>query len=293
MKTMSTHAIFGTDLSPASDKLIECAFEYKKLGIKNITLVHALGLKHVQAFEDLLRKDVDEKLEMQKKKLEEQGFEVEAQVKRHLPKDELHSMANETGAALIIIGTHGISLTKALIGSTASEIIHNIDHPLLLISMKTIETKEGEKDEFFCPKLTGRILHPTDFSDTAEEAFQWLKGREVSLPELTLMHVQDEVKIGKHLKDRLEEFNRIDTERLERLKKSFNEAHPETEIEIVLEYGKPTQIILNYIKEKEVCLTLMGSQGRGYIPETFLGSVSHQVARHSGSNMLFIPLPRH
>ena len=73
----------------------------------------------------------------------------------------------------------------------------------------------------------------------------------------------------------------------------INKTHPETDIEIVLEYGKPTQIILNYIKEKEVCLTVMGSQGRGYIPETFLGSVSHLVARHSDSNVLFIPLPRH
>ena len=289
---MKTHAIFGTDLSPASDKLIECASEYKKLGIEKITLLHALGLKHVQAFEDLLRKDVDEKIEMQKKKLEEQGFEVEAQVKRHQPKDELQNMAKATGAAFIIIGTHGISLTRALIGSTASEIVHSIDHPLLLISMKTIETKEGEKDEFLCPKLTGRIVLPTDFSDTAEEAFQWLKGREVSLPKLTLMHVQDEVKIGKHLKDRLDEFNRIDSERLDRLKKSFNEAHPETDIEIVIDYGKPIRLILKYIKENEVCLTVMGSQGRGYIPETFLGSVSHQVARHSDSNVLFVPLPR-
>lgn len=290
---MKTHAIFGTDLSPASDKLIECASEYKKLGIEKITLLHALGLKHVQAFEDLLRKDVDKKIEMQKKKLEEQGFEVEAQVKRHQPKDELQNMAKATGAAFIIIGTHGISLTRALIGSTASEIVHSIDHPLLLISMKTIETKEGEKDEFLCPKLTGRIVHPTDFSDTAEEAFQWLKGREVSLPKLTLMHVQDEVRIGKHLKDRLDEFNRIDSERLDRLKKSFNEAHPETDIEVVIDYGKPIRLILKYIKENEVCLTVMGSQGRGYIPEIFLGSVSHQIARHSGSNMLFIPLPKH
>ncbi len=288
---MNTHAIFGTDLSPASDKLIECASEYKKLGIEKITLLHALGLKHLQVFEDLLRKDVDEKIEMQKKKLEEQGFDVETQVKRHLPKDELQNMAKATGAAFIIIGTHGISFTKALIGSTASEIIHNIDHPLLLLSLKTIEAKEGEEEEVFCRKLTGHILFSTDFSDTAEEAFQWLKAREVSLPKLTLMHVQDEVRIGKHLKHRLEEFNRIDGERLERLKKSFNEVHPETEIEIVIDYGKPTRLILNYIKENEICLTVMGSQGRGYIPEIFLGSVSHHVARNSGSNVLFVPLP--
>ncbi len=290
---MKTHAILGTDLSSASEKLIECAHEYKNLGIKKITLVHSLGIKHIQAFEDLLRMGVDDKLKVQRKKLEEQGFEVDSKVKSGLAKDELQKLAKDSDAAFIIIGTHGVSLTKALIGGTASELIHNVRHPLLLIVMKTIETKEGEKCEVFCHDFATHILLPTDFSDSVEQAYQWLKSREVPLPKLTLLHVQDEVKIGKHLKDRLDEFNRIDTERLERLKKSFNEAHPETEIEIVLEYGKPTQIILNYIKEKEVCLTVMGSQGRGYIPEAFLGSVSHQVARHSDSNVLFVPLPRH
>ncbi len=289
---MNTHAIFGTDLSPASDKLIECASEYKKLGINRITLVHALGLKYIQAFEEMLKQGVEEKLEMQKKKLQEEGFEVDTKVMKHLPKDELQSLAKENDAALIIIGSHGISLTKALIGSTASELIQNITHPLLLMAMKTIETKDGKTHKISCNKLTGSILFPTDFSDTAEAAFQWLKGRNVSFPKLILMHVQDEVKIGKYLKDKLEEFNRIDGERLERLKKSFNEAHPETDIEIAIEYGKPKQVILNYIKEKEACLTVMGSQGRGYISEIFLGSVSHQVARHSDSNVLFVPLSR-
>ena len=288
---MNTHAIFGTDLSPASDKLIECAFNYKNLGIARITLVHALGLKHIQAFEDMLRQGVEEKLGMQKKKLEEQDFEVDTRVVKHLPKDEFRSLAKDIDAALIIIGTHGISLTKALIGSTATELLHNITHPLLLMALKTVETDDGKKEELFCRKLTGRILFPTDFSDTAEAAFQWIKNREAPLPKLTLLHVQDEVKIGKYLKDKLEEFNRIDGERLGRLKKSFNEAHPETDIEIVIDYGKPRKVILNYIKENEVCLTVMGSQGRGYIPEFFLGSVSHQVARNSGSNVLFVPLP--
>ncbi len=107
---MKSLAILGTDLSPASDKLIECAHEYRNLGIKKITLVHALGLKHIQAFEDILRKDTDEKLEVQKKKLEEQGFEVDYKVKPHLAKDELQKLAEDSGAALIIIGTHGIPI---------------------------------------------------------------------------------------------------------------------------------------------------------------------------------------
>ncbi|MFW5915552.1 MAG: hypothetical protein ACOCTQ_03655, partial [Planctomycetota bacterium] len=57
----------------------------------------------------------------------------------------------------------------------------------------------------------GRVLFPTDFSDNADHAFGWL--REVvrnGARHVTLLHVQDETKIGKHLEHRLDEFNEID-----------------------------------------------------------------------------------
>lgn len=289
---MKTHAILSTDLSDASDKLIDCASEYKQLGIKKITLMHALGLKHIQAFEDIMRKGVDEKLEEQKKRLEEQGFDVDTVVKSGIAKEELEKLAKELDAALIIVGTHGISLTKAVIGSTASEIILNMKYPVLLVVMKGIETKEGEECELYCNQFINHILLPTDFSDSVEHAYQWLKAREVKLPKLTLMHIQDEVRIQKHLEHKLEEFNRIDTERLQRLKNDFQKAHPETQVDIVVDYGKPLEKILDFVNDNEVCLTLMGSQGRGFISRVFLGSTSHEVARHSDSNVLLVPKPR-
>ncbi|MDZ7778048.1 MAG: universal stress protein [Bacteroidales bacterium] len=289
---MKTHAILSTDLSNASDKLIDCASEYKQLGIKKITLMHALGLKHIQAFEDIMRKGVDEKLEEQKKRLEEQGFDVDTIVKSGIAKEELEKLAKELDAALIIVGTHGISLTKAVIGRTASEIILNMKYPVLLVVMKGIETKEGEECELYCNQFINHILLPTDFSDSVEHAYQWLKAREVKLPKLTLMHIQDEVRIQKHLEHKLEEFNRIDTERLQRLKNDFQKAHPETQVDIVVDYGKPLEKILDFVNDNEVCLTVMGSQGRGFISRVFLGSTSHEVARHSDSNVLLVPKPR-
>lgn len=111
------------------------------------------------------------------------------------------------------------------------------------------------------------------------------------MPKVMLMHVQDEVKIGKHFQDKLTDFNRIDTERLKRLSDTLKANHPESEIDTLLEYGKSTQVILNYIKHNRVTLTVMGSQGKCSIREMFLGSVSHQVAGHSDSHVLIIPLP--
>ena len=105
---------------------------------------------------------------------------------------------------------------------------------------------------------------------------------------VTLMHVQDESKIKSPLDDQIAEFNKVDRDRLERLKNELIEKN-ELEIEFVIEYGKPTHEILRIIEEKDISLVVMGSQGRGFIKELFVGSVSHSIARHSSASVLLIP----
>jgi nucleotide-binding universal stress UspA family protein len=63
-------------------------------------------------------------------------------------------------------------------------------------------------------------------------------------------------------------------------------------IDIELAYGAPYSEIMRIIKEKDVSLVIMGSQGRGFIEELFLGSVSHNVARNSDASVLLIPAKR-
>ena len=56
--------------------------------------------------------------------------------------------------------------------------------------------------------------------------------------------------------------------------------------------GSPVNEILKKAREDAASLIVMGSQGRGYISELFLGSVSHNVARHAGMPVLLVPSPR-
>jgi nucleotide-binding universal stress UspA family protein len=119
-----------------------------------------------------------------------------------------------------------------------------------------------------------------------------LKNQLTGVPKLTLLHVQDEARITKHLEHKLDEFNRIDTARLERLGLEFRQVHPETHVNLMLEYGNPKQLITQFIRNGDVSLAVMGSQGRGYISEFFLGSVSLRVARQADSNLLIIPFHR-
>jgi len=103
-----------------------------------------------------------------------------------------------------------------------------------------------------------------------------------------LLHVQDQARIGKHLEHKLNEFNETDNARLGRLKNDLTQ-HGVKDVRIEIPYGSPKKEILARIKKGDVSLVVMGSQGRGYLGDIFLGSVSHAVARHSTAPVLLVP----
>lgn len=308
------NAILGTDLSAASDRIIENSTEFKLFGITRIILVYVLNLRSTMDFAEYNLNSAQNKLDYQKKRLLSFDFEVDTKIVMGVPAIELMRQVKINDAELVIIGSRGNSWSKSTLGETASEVLHNIKCPVLLMAfnkgqeeqelMESIQEdlhhfekfisqfrKQEPKIELMHRNLNQHVLLTTDFSDFSENAFQWLKNQLAPVPRLTLMHIQDVVRI-KHLEHKLEEFNQIDEARLERLKEDFSGLHPETEIKNVLAYGNPKQLISQYIRDSKATLTVMGSQGRGYISEFFLGSVSLRVARQADSNVLIIPFNR-
>jgi len=108
---------------------------------------------------------------------------------------------------------------------------------------------------------------------------------------VTLLHVQDAAKISPHLDDKVEEFNRLDKARLEGMKKLLQD-RGDIEVDVIVKYGSPAVEIIKTIEEGSIPLVVMGSQGRGYVKEFFLGSVSANVARKAHSSVLLIPTKR-
>lgn len=108
---------------------------------------------------------------------------------------------------------------------------------------------------------------------------------------ITLFRVQDKARIDPHLTHRLLEFNEIDRARLDQMKATLS-AKGKARIETELSHGSPFAEIVRMVKERDVRLVLTGSQGRGFVKELFLGSVSHNVVRHSDVSTLLIPAKR-
>lgn len=293
---MFTKILIATDLSPASDAIVQCAQGFKRLGAEQVILCYALGLRHLEALRYELLPKVEPRLHQQQRWLELQGLPTVIEIPSGVPSVEINRIAEERDVSLIVIGSHGESMAHHLLfkfGGVASEVLHSHQKPLLLVRTRVSEDEQGEVCvEPSCIDFRGKVLYLTDFSDTAQRAFQYLeKIVESGCDTVTLMHVQDITRIGKYLEDRLEEFNRIDSERLEMLKTKLEELGARN-VEVLLPYGHPTAEILQELRRETYSLVVMGSQGRGFIKEVFLGSLSCKVAREANTSVLLIPALR-
>lgn len=284
---MFQSVLITTDLSPASDHVVGCLSALRSLGAEEVTLLHCLGIRHLEEMRHLLEPVVQPRLNAQKAALEKQGFRVKVELAAGLPKFEINRIAAERGSSLVVVGSHGHTMSgEVKLGGVASEVLYNARNPVLLIRLAITTMQDQTKCEVACAGLADHVLFPTDFSDNAEHAFSTAKELvRCGVKQLTLLHVQDKEKLGRHLADRMPEFDRIDRERLERMTKDLGKVDNE------LAHGPPANEIIARAS-KDISLILMGSQGRGFVSEVFLGSVSHQVARRAPVSVLLVPAVR-
>ncbi|WP_028323938.1 universal stress protein [Desulfatirhabdium butyrativorans] len=282
--------VVATDLSPASDQVLGCLHGLKPLGAREVVLTHALGIRHLEELQCVLAPQVEPGLLQQKSFLEAQGFQVTIQIEPGLPAIEIDQVARKNNASLIVLGSHGATLSREiLLGSVATEVLHHSRHPVLVVRPKIDDSGVQVRCEQICTDFFRHILFITDFSETAEHAFAYIeKIVQSGGKHVTMLHVQDRAQIEPHLKDRLEEFNRIDRSRLERMMSRLKELGA-TEVGIELLYGLPKQEIVRHADKGDYTLIVMGTHGRGFYGNLFMGSIAYHVVRNSALPTLLIP----
>ena len=231
-------------------------------------------------------------LNRQKQLMADEGFTVEVIERGGLLRtDELFDLAREKGCTLVVTGSPKHSkIGNLLFGGMTSMIMHHATLPLLIIRIPS----EPAPDEKYLSwdLLTSHVLFPTDFSDNARQAFDHVKQLVAAgVGRVTVLHVQDKSKINPHLVEKLEAFNEADLDRLNQLADELK-AVGTVEVDTALKFGSPTAEMLKVIREDDVSLVVMGSQGHGFIEELYLGSVSHNIARLSEASVLLIPIKR-
>lgn len=273
---------------PYDHHVLQFAKSLKFLGAENITLATPLlphPEKRTEPYDpEETSKDLAE--------LEGLGYKVESVKLEGLPVEKVHDLVEylEPYDSLILTGAKVSSIGKRIFDSAfAYELIQMPSKPILLVRIK-----EEENDHYSAIPESGlhensHVLFPTDFSENAYHAFTYLeKMVEKGLKKVTLMHIQDIAKISPYLDYRIIEFNQIDRDRLDALRKRLEEKG-NVEVDVILEIGRPFREINRVIEEKKIDLVVLGRQGKGIMMDLFIGSNSNNLARRAKTSVLLIP----
>jgi len=283
--------ITATDFSLASSAVIKNMEKLKFLGLKECLLLQCLTDESADlAASAYIAAQLEKDLEDKRKLLEAQGFKVSARVVKGAEADEVSRIAVEENFDLIIAGARERNkLSAPLLGETAYNIIHKCRKPIFLLRLGDFEENgENALRPERCDYLR-KVLYSTDFSETAARAFEVLKViAAAGAQKITLMHVQDRTRLDPYMMHMIKQFEETDTVRLNNMKTELGKVS-NAAVETLITFGNPSRDILKEIRENSVQLVVIGSQGRGFVSDFFIGSVGHNIARQSEASVLLIP----
>ncbi|MFP8487861.1 universal stress protein [Gracilimonas sp. Q87] len=271
-----SNAMLALDLSPSSDDLVQGMSDLKEIGIQKVTLFTVVTKDYPNGREKFDRSTYESKLSDYAAKLNDEGLDTDWILKvekgSYAPTEILEAMG-ESGADFLVIGNKGHNLlADMLLGSVASEVIHRADVPLLLLR---ISDKPGKGEISICKNVRRNILLPIDFSKAADRAMEAFEQEELRESLVMILNVQTMPKEGEpdKLKERVDYLDRM----------GVKDVKSETK------HGNIWIEITEYADKKDMSMILMGSQGKGYAEDIFIGSNSLRVARHTSKPLMLIP----
>ena len=282
--------VLATDLSPAWDEIVACAGEFKALGCSRVILTNVIVTRFLVGLEEMLRADVRPKLEAQRRQLEAQGLQVEVEMPIGMPAYSLNDVACRHRADLLILGSHGTALWReAVLGCFTCAVVHHARYPTLLINVRVKQERETDTCRLHCGSLLRHVLFPTDFSEIGARAGEFVESLATrGIGQVTLLSALD---VPGH-EAYPEGYREIAEGATRDLLGQWKQRLLKAGVPIVddrFDPGHPIPAILQALESQEISLIVMGTQGKGFIKELFLGSVAHNVSRLAMCPVLLIP----
>ncbi|MCK9392979.1 MAG: universal stress protein [Syntrophales bacterium] len=294
---MFENILFPLDFSRHAERIVHRLPDLKRVGLETVVLLHVINpikavrwrngdeklLEKLQADAEKRLRDIAEGLATQ------HGIAAKYRVEIGVTDQEIINTAVELSVSLIVMGAHGRSYIRGtLLGSVTQSVLRQTKMPLLIARFHDPEDKVEENPHFFARDICAKILYPTDFSENALRAFRLLKTcRQEGEKEVILLHVQDTRRLFPYLKDKMVEFDRIDEERLEELKRQLLFVGYSVRSEV--KTGIPFVEINKTAEAEDVTLIVLASHGKSNIREALLGSVTEAVAQHHVRPVLVVP----
>lgn len=297
---MFAKALFPTDFSAYANTVFACLKDLKQAGLGTIVLLHVIRESAIPMPEPVRQEDLKrvewsakEQLNIAQMALEGQGFRVITLIRHGFPVEQILRTAKEERVNLIIMGAQGKTLSaELLLGSVSYEVIRHATIPVLIQKAEVVRQVGHVECHSVCEQMFERVLHPTDFSECADAAFQLVKHlKSAGTQEVILLHVQDERTLRHRTKEQLAEFDREDRMRLEKLCRSLRMFG--LQARFLLRQGHPVRETLRVADEQAVSLIALGSKGRSAIQEILTGSTLENVIRLSRQPVLAAPYVSH
>jgi nucleotide-binding universal stress UspA family protein len=212
-------------------------------------------------------------------------IDVEIKVRDGIAVDEIIREAHDLGPDVIVLGTHGrTGLSRVLAGSVAEGVLRRADCPVLALHSGASGPTRA--------RAVKVILHPTDFSPSAETALQFARSlaRDHGA-HLLLLHVEPiEMISGVALAPRTDP--RTYYEPLMEMRGKIEGPDLKFPVEIQCERGDPATAILSVADDIRCDLIVLGTHGRTALGRLLMGSVAQEVLRRAGCPTLIIKARR-
>jgi nucleotide-binding universal stress UspA family protein len=199
------------------------------------------------------------------------GCEVQRFVHKGTMPDCVLAFAENQGADLIVMGTHGRhGFDHLTMGSVTEKVLRKAHCPVLVVRKPAHDFVNPTDAED--PVRLKKILFCTDFSDYSSRALTYALSLAMEYnADLTLLHVLEDVPPTDDLQEGVADVTR----RLEEL--APPEAGDWCKLHAAVRIGKPYQQILQIALENDTDLVVMGVRGRNAVDLALFGSTTHRV----------------
>jgi nucleotide-binding universal stress UspA family protein len=311
---MFERVLIPTDFSRYAQKMQDCAAEIP--GVKEIILLNVIDAANPMTLEkkgwsyDSLIKDAKARLDEQAEHLGNLDLKTGLKVKPVLkvivepmsgadgvnlvrPEqqpnveliegggtgDAIQKVADDEKVSLIVMGAQGKGLVEGIfLGSVSTEVLRSGRTNLLIVRHQLLESEEEEEEVFmpgdFCRNIFSRVLITTDFSEAAEDAVALAKSLE-GMREVLLAHV---ISRENEFKESAKKLNLLRDEL----------DAPGRKITVHVLEGNAANEILTLAKTQKASLIIMSSQGKGWLKQIRVGSVTFDVARRAKQPVMVI-----
>jgi nucleotide-binding universal stress UspA family protein len=284
----------ATDFSEASTPAWSFAIRLARATSARLSLLHVVpfvplpieGAIDAQTYQQLLEDDRRDALQKLEALVRERagGVAADVRVEDGPPAPRILDVAERDGADLVVVGTHGrAGLDRLLLGSVAEHVVQLARRPVVTVRPGSAGV-EGSG--------LGRILFPTDFSDTAQQAWPWVRaladatGAAVELLHVVRAVVTDQA-VDPAILARAAELIRQDAHRQA---DAFIAGCglPAGRVVVHVASGVEAEQIAHFAAARRVDLVAMGTHGRTGLVRLALGSVTRRVLHQATCPVLTV-----